>query len=197
MFICQCEVGYFQFNSHTSVCSKVSLVGEKCSANETCLPINTVCNSTSGVCECKTGFTPSGDGFKCKDDSIGKQPDLSDSCTSGLQCDFFSVCRNGTCQCRSGFTMWTLEEKWLLYPRPNFLSCKTPDLALDMCNGVKVSSPQTPHHQTPTELHPTTMPTDFNVTESPNATKPGTVETQAPSAVPVFIPKTPTFHAQP
>lgn len=25
----------------------------------------------------------------------------------------------------------------------------------DMCNGVKVSSPQTPHHQTPPELHST------------------------------------------
>lgn len=41
------------------------------------------------------------------------------------------------------------------------------------------------------------MQIDFNATGFANATDPGTASTDPPSAVPVFIPKTPRFQAQP
>lgn len=80
-------------------------IGESCAIDQQCVSVNSTCNETNGMCQCKKGHL-----YLWKTDTCGPEHGLNESCDNALQSSVAipnSTCNDttGVCTCAEGHVM--------------------------------------------------------------------------------------------
>ncbi|CAD5228809.1 unnamed protein product [Bursaphelenchus okinawaensis] len=100
--ICSCGRGVHFHHRHRCPERVTARPGEECNNNQVC-SFNSVCSTTSGVCECPVGLETSvvqGSG-----ECVTTARPRGTICMASSQCHKNSYCDNGFCMCKAGFVV--------------------------------------------------------------------------------------------
>uniref|UniRef100_A0A1I7RJY8 G protein-coupled receptor n=1 Tax=Bursaphelenchus xylophilus TaxID=6326 RepID=A0A1I7RJY8_BURXY len=100
--VCSCGRGIHFRHRHRCPDRVTARPGEECTNNQVCA-FNSVCGTTSGVCECPVGLetTVSRGAGEC----VPTMRPRGTICLASGQCHKNSYCDNGFCMCKSGFVV--------------------------------------------------------------------------------------------